>query len=371
MSKKNVYSRLIEHLGSRLLDLPDSESRIRLVEATFSPEEAEFLSSFPFRPQSIERLAENFNIPVDELKPKLDSFAERGILFWRQSAESVEYALNEPWFIFYRGSYWAGKRDERTKKIARHANRYYHSGMGHQFGAYPTMTLRAIPIQRTIQDTRQILPYENVAEIVQGEDYICVGHCPCRQMKNIDPDTPSCKHETLNCLHFGPLARYMVKQGMGQVISGEETMEILMKAADAGLVHGISNRKAGQLDSICNCCSCCCVFVQSANVLGLHGHHKSNYIPQVNKETCKGCGLCVERCSMKSLCLESSSEANNKVDKVAVLDPRHCIGCGVCAHKCPTHSLQLVHRKGEQDVPHNISELIERQVKERGKKLYT
>jgi hypothetical protein len=30
-----------------------------------------------------------------------------------------------------------------------------------------------------------------------------------------------------------------------------------------------------------------------------------------------------------------------------------------------------VHRKGEQDVPNNVSELIQRQVKERGKKLYT
>jgi Pyruvate/2-oxoacid:ferredoxin oxidoreductase delta subunit len=370
MPINNAYSRLIEHLGSRVLDMPDSEARSRLVEARLTPEEAEFLSTFPFRPQPIEQLAERFNISVDELRPKLDSLAERGILFWRQEGESVEYALSDPWFIFYRSPYWAGTKDEKTKKIAKQANRYYHSGMGHEFGAHPTMTLRAIPIDRTIHDTRQILPYENITEFVQGEDYICVGHCPCRQMKNIDPDTPSCKHETLNCLHFGSLARYMVKQGMAKKISCEETMEILKNAANGGLVHAISNRKEG-IDSICNCCSCCCVFVQSANVLGLHGHHKSNYIPKITKETCKGCGLCVERCPMKSLSLETSSEANNKFGKVAVLTPQACIGCGVCAHKCPTQSLQLVHREGEQDIPKNYSELIKRQVKERGKKLHT
>lgn len=231
------------------------------------------------------------------------------------------------------------------------------------------MTLRAVPIRRTVEDTRQILPYENITEIVQKEDYICVGHCPCRQMKTLDPDTPSCKHETLNCLHFGDLARYMVKQGMGKKISGKETMEILQKAADAGLVHAISNRQEGP-DSICSCCSCCCVFVQSANVLGLHGHHKSNYIPEITKENCKACGLCVERCPMESLRLEDSSGANNKIGKAAVLDSLRCIGCGVCVHKCPTHSLQLVHRKGEQDVPNNVHVLVERQAKERGKKLF-
>ncbi|MBW1800655.1 MAG: 4Fe-4S binding protein [Deltaproteobacteria bacterium] len=328
MPEKNAYSRFIQHLGSRILGLPDSEDLVRLVEATLTPEEAEFLSDFPFQPHTIEQLAEKCNQSVDELQPRLDSLAERGII-----------------------------------------NRYYYDGMGREFGAYPTMSLRAIPIQRTIEDTRQILPYEDVAEFVQGEDYICVGHCPCRQMKNIDPDAPSCDHETLNCLHFGTLARYMVKQGMGKRISQEETMEILRDAADAGLVHAISNAKT-DLDSICNCCSCCCVFLQSANVLGLSGHQQSNYILQINQETCKGCGLCVERCPMETLRLEDSAEANNKVGKFAVLDPDRCIGCGVCVHKCPSDSLRLVHRKEEQDFPDDFCERIERQARERGKNLY-
>jgi ferredoxin len=188
-------------------------------------------------------------------------------------------------------------------------------------------------------------------------------------MKNVDPDTPSCKHETLNCLHFGRLARYMVKQGMGKEISREETMEILLNAADAGLVHGISNTKTG-IDSICNCCSCCCVFMQSAHVLGLRGHQQSNYILDIRGETCKGCGLCVERCPMKTLRLEASPQANNKTGKLAVLDPGRCIGCGVCVHKCPSQSLQLVPRKEEQDFPEDVRELNERQAKERGKSLY-
>ncbi|MFH1488078.1 MAG: 4Fe-4S dicluster domain-containing protein [Pseudomonadota bacterium] len=366
MLEKNDYSKFIDHLRSWVLDLPDSESLVHLLEATLTVEEAGFLSDFPFHPQKIDTLAEKFGIPENDLRSRLDNLAERGIIFRHQSGDTLEYALNEPWFLFYRAPYWAGRRDEKTGKLARFANRYYYSGMGKKFGEHPTMTLRAIPIDRTIKDTRQVRPYENVAEFIEQESYICVGHCPCRQMKNLDPDAPSCKHGTFNCLHFGRLAHYMVKQGMGKEIGKEEAMEILLAAADAGLVHAISNTKAG-IDSICNCCSCCCVFMQSANVLGLSGHQKSNYIVRIQEGSCKGCGLCMDRCPMKTIRLEPSPKADNKAGKLAVLEPERCIGCGVCVHKCPSHSLKLVHRAEEQDFPEDFRELNERRAGERGK----
>ena len=369
MTNKADYSKFVKHLESFVLDLPDSESLTDLLKETLTVEEAKFLSDLPFLPQKFETLVEKFQIPANELRSKLDSLARKGIIFRHQSGNTVEYALNEPWFMFYRSPYWSGKKDEKTKNLAKFANSYYYSGMGKKFGEHKTMTLRAIPIGRTIKDTRQIRPYEDVAEFVQQEDYICVGHCPCRQMKNLDPDAASCQHETLNCLHFGRLAHYMVELEMGKEIAKEEAMEILLMAADAGLVHGISNTKAG-IDSICNCCSCCCVFMQSAHVLGLKGHQHSNYILYVHEETCKGCGLCVDRCPMKAMGIETSQKADNKLGKFAVLDPQRCIGCGVCVHKCPTNSLKLVHRRDEQDVPNNVRELHELRARERGKTLY-
>ena len=93
------------------------------------------------------------------------------------------------------------------------SNRYYFEGYGQEFGSYPTMGLRTIPVNKTIPDTRQIKAYEDVVRVVEEEDFFCVAHCPCRERKNLDPDSLSCQHETLNCLHFGRLARYMVKRG--------------------------------------------------------------------------------------------------------------------------------------------------------------
>ncbi len=368
MLKKNDYSKFIEHLRSGVMDLPDSEYLTPLLEASLTPEEAGFLSDLPFQLHTSAQLAEKFKIPENELCSKLDSLAKRGIIFSLQLGNTVNYALGTHFFWFYRSPYWSGKRDKKTKKIAHFALRYFHSGMGKEFGGYPPMFLRTIPIEQTIEDTRQFRPYEDVMEIVQREDYICVGHCACRQMKNLDPDSISCKHETLNCLHFGGLARYMVKQGMGKEISREEATVILLKAADEGLVHAVENAETG-IESICNCCSCCCVFMQSAHILGLRGHEHSNYIIDVHGGTCKGCGLCVKRCPMDALRLETSPEANNKVGKCAVADFQRCIGCGVCVHKCPTHSLQLARRKEEQDIPKNFMALRVQQAKARGKNM--
>ena len=72
---------------------------------------------------------------------------------------------------------------------------------------------------------------------------------------------------------------------------------------------------------------------------------------KVNKEWCKGCGICVARCQMEALTLED--------DKV-VLDLNHCIGCGLCVTTCSTGSLTLVRKPDpeQSDVPRNMFESL-------------
>jgi Na+-translocating ferredoxin:NAD+ oxidoreductase subunit B len=366
MSRGEDYVRFMEHLRSWIIGLPDSEHLMPLLEACCTPEEADFMAELPFLPHPLERIAEKLDAPLDALQGRLDSLAAKGLVFRHPSRNTVRYALNDSMFDFYRSPFWAGKSDETTVRVASLANRYYYDAFGREFGAHPTMGLRAIPVHKTIADTRQVLPYENLLQVLEQEDYFCTSHCPCRHRKNLDPEAPSCKHETFNCLHFGRLAGYMVRNNMGKEISRQETLEILEAAANEGLVHGISNTQHG-MDTICNCCSCCCLFLESANKLGLYGHQPSNYIVRTRSETCKACGLCVERCPMNALSLEESPAARNKRGQAPRLDANRCIGCGVCAHKCPTQSLSLVHREGEQDFPVDFRDQGYRMAKERGR----
>ncbi len=367
MILQDHFSRLIAHMQDWIIGLPDTDEMHRLLEERILPEEAEFLSDFPFLPHTIEQLAEKYRIDPDELCTRLDPLAAKGIVFRHESSNTIRYALSESMFLLYRTPFWSGQNNEKTRTLASLANKYFYPEYGREFGRIPTTGLRALPIQKTIEDNRLIQPYEDVVKVMEKEDYICVGHCPCRQRKNLDPDEPSCRHETFNCLHFGRLARYMVKQGMGKKISHEEGMKILQAAADAGLVHGISGHM-GAPDSICNCCPCCCLYVQSANVLGLHGHQRSNYMAVADLQTCKGCGLCAERCPMEAILMEATPDARNKTGKISIIDTEKCIGCGVCAHKCPTQSITLIHREEEENFPRTERELAQRMAIERGTK---
>ena len=368
MSEKKAYFDLIDHMRTWLFELPDSEILMPMLEVRFSPEEAAFLSKFPNMPHTLEELSRRLGLSPEALTQKMDPMIRKGMIYRVEGRNAVRYTFTDVIFFFSRMPGWKGEKDEWNRRVAPLFNRYYIDHLGDDFMGHPTKGLRAIPIARTIEDTRQVMPYEDVVQFVEREDYLTVSTCACRHRHNLDPNLPTCKHETETCLHFGKLGRYIVRHDMGREITREETMEILANAADAGLVHGISNTREG-MDTICNCCSCCCLFLESVNMPAPvpRGHQPSNYICTINPLTCKGCGLCTERCPMGALSLVASEETDNKAGKVSALDPERCIGCGVCVHKCPTQSLVLVRREEEQDYPRDMGEAGRRMLEERGR----
>jgi formate hydrogenlyase subunit 6/NADH:ubiquinone oxidoreductase subunit I len=360
MPEEKVYVRFIEWLNKAWWGLPESEHLMPTIMAFYTPEEAALLTGIPFSGRNLEELAELKGVDPIELEPKLDALARRGAVWRSVKGKTVRYSLNDSFFIFLRGPFWAAEPDKATKATASPLNKYFFDGFMDQFAHAHTKGLRAIPIDKTVKDTRQILPYEDVVKFVDSQDYCTVSYCPCRQRKNLDPDSSDCTHPVEVCLHFGALGHYIVDNGLGREITKEETKEILKQAADSGLVHAISNWQRGA-DTICNCCNCCCLFLDAYHVLKHNkSHDVSNYRVRINPNTCKACGLCVKRCPMDALQLKTSTQATNKFHKSVVVDEDLCIGCGVCSHKCPTESLILERRKETYDPPKDVREWMER-----------
>lgn len=232
-----------------------------------------------------------------------------------------------------------------------------------QFDSVHTKPLRTIPINRTVDDPRRIMPYENVKGIVDSQDFLAVARCACRQRKLMVPGSTGCTYPEEVCLHLGDPARYLVENGMARRISKEEALDILKVAADAGLVHAVSNRQH-EVDTICNCCTCSCLFFESYHALKHEKSHDfSNYRVKINPGTGKACGLCVQHCPVRALKLEDSPLASNEQGKAAKLvDPSHCLGCGVCVHACPTQSLILESRPEVLLPPKDMHEWMKRWV---------
>ena len=52
---------------------------------------------------------------------------------------------------------------------------------------------------------------------------------------------------------------------------------------------------------------------------------------EINKETCTGCGACVDICPVDAIKVEN--------DKAEISDA--CVECGVCVNQCPVEAITL------------------------------
>ncbi len=348
---EEVYRRFIDWFSKSWFGLPESEHLLPSVAALYTPGEAELLTGLPPASQELSELSQAKGIAESELALRLDRLARKGLVFRTQKDGVVKYRPNDAFFVFMRGAFWAGRPYGPSAVSAEPINRYFYDGFMDQFAHAHLKGLRTLPIQKTIKDPRRIMPYDEAAALIDTLDCFTVSICPCRQRKNLDPNSEVCDLPLEVCLHFGTLGRYIVQNELGREISKEETLDILTMAADAGLVHAMSNWQQGP-DTICNCCKCCCLFFEAYHILGHHrSHDPSNFQVQVEETTCKACGLCEERCPMDAIRLADSDKAQNKKGQAPVADTKLCLGCGVCVHKCPTGSLSLARRPDDTEPP--------------------
>jgi ferredoxin len=359
VSDESTYRAFIEWLKPSW-HLPETEDLLALVKERYSPEQAAFLTDMPLSLTKLEDLAAMKGMDPAELAPELDALAKQGVVYRRAEGGTLLYKLNDAFFTFLRASFWHGAKDAKTRALAPLANKYYLNGFFENWAHVHQQGLRTLPVEETIADTKQILPYEDVVKVLDSLDYFAVSICPCKHRKNLDANAPDCQHPDEVCLHFGDLGRYTVENDLGREITREEAHEILRQSAKSGLVHGVSNWLEG-VDTLCNCCKCCCMWLEQYHVLGHpQSLSPSNYRVRHDDEKCKACGLCVKRCPMKLQRLEESSAANNKFGKVSVSTGEDCIGCGVCVYTCPVEALSLERCETTENPPKDVGEFAKR-----------
>ena len=346
MDRKALYENLARHLNQGIVGAPMSPSLMKILEIMFPEEEAEIACKLPFENKTLEELRKLFPDKSESLESILTGMARNGTVFTQQKQGRERIYRLQPTVIgFAEAPYWAGLDTEKARKLAPLWVKYRDEGFGSEL-ARNIPTVRVIPIDHSLKKKSEILPFDQLREKIESLSYFAVSKCPCRQMMTYVGK--GCDHSIDNCLHFNDMGRYVVEQGMGREITMAEAIQILEEADKEGLVHACENLD-GYLSMVCNCCECCCVFLQTQKLLDLRMISSSSYVACVDQELCIGCGTCEKRCPMDAITVRE--------DEKAGVDPDHCIGCGICTPTCQSTAVSLVLRETITPPP-DISEFL-------------
>ena len=211
-----------------------------------------------------------------------------------------------------------------------------------------------IDIHEPIQpEENLVLPTQVVKHFINQANYLWImNSCICR-------DSNQCEHYPieLGCIFLGKAVEGINPQ-LGRRVTREEALQHLQRCREAGLVQMVGRNKidtvwmgvqpGDHLLTICNCCSCCCLYRVLPN---LHTtiSKKISRMPGVEvyvTDSCVVCGACTQ-----GVCFANAIHLEN--GRAVISDD--CRGCGLCVEVCPEHAIKL-----EVNAQDSLQKTIER-----------
>jgi ferredoxin len=135
-----------------------------------------------------------------------------------------------------------------------------------------------------------------------------------------------------------------INPSFGRLVTRQEALAHARRCREAGLVHLIGRDRvdsiwlgAGpseQLMTICNCCSCCCLF-RILPDLNPAISQKIGRLPGVTvwvDDSCAGCGRCT-----RDVCFVDAIQMKDGKAEISA----ECRGCGRCVEVCPRNAIHL------------------------------
>lgn len=199
---------------------------------------------------------------------------------------------------------------------------------------------RVVIDQRIDDHESVIVPSEVVAHFIEKAGHIfLMDACLCREA-----DGCQVYDHSIGCIFLGE-AVLDISPKLGRLVDKETALAHLERARKAGLVHMIGRDRFDavllgvkhelKLMTICNCCSCCCLY-RVLPKLSPKLQHKVERMPGVVvevTENCVGCGICTHKvCFIDAIHLENGR---------AIIG-EDCRGCGNCVDACEQGAIRVV-----------------------------
>lgn len=324
----------------------DDCTLVKIYSKLMSQEDARIAMHLSAEPESAGSLAQRIGKSVEEVAPVLEKLANNGVIFMVFREEPL-YCL----IVFAPGTLeFSVKKELFDLDLVRLHKQFIKEMEQQVYHKLPKGALRVIPVQESIKAQSRRLPYEEVERYIDEATDIAAADCMCRLANRMLGHGCDHPYEGM-CLWLGDYADFYERTGRGKRVTKEEAKAILKKAADSGLVHQMMVVQEGA-PYLCNCCGCCCL-----GSLSIRKYFKSpdpalrsNYLPQIDTESCTGCETCIVYCQGDALQIE---------DGFAIVSEKQCLGCGVCAIHCPSDAIEMIPRKETIHPPKGLAEFAQ------------
>lgn len=346
-----IYEELRKHLDKHPTGAPEAPEILEILSGLFTPEEARVALGAPFFPKPVEVIARRAGVPDEEARQKLESLADKGVVYAREKEGKWGYALLPIMPGIFEFPYMKGIKDENLEHLAGLWHTYLEK-VARYMGEAAVPFARIIPIQEEVEGRAEILPYERVYDMIDVAKTVGLAHCACRVAEG------NCDAPLEACMVFDDTCKYLVERGFARYISKDEMKRLLHEFDEIGLVHTVNNSQ-DKLQFVCNCCSCCCGFLRAVLEFDQPSWlASSGFVAVVNEEECTGCGDCEERCPMGAIEMH---------DELPVIDEARCIGCALCVTGCEFEAMGLERVKEVHRPPETMRELGLRLLESKGK----
>jgi len=185
----------------------------------------------------------------------------------------------------------------------------------------------------------QVVPIEDVREIIKLAGPMARIACACRRMLRASFDEKT-------CILVGPAYLEYAKEWPDftrgiEYLSKEEVLELMERFDEKGYVHTFwMDMSFPIVMGFCNCEYPTCAALRYRRNLGDWFNfflRKAEYVAVMDYDKCIGCGKCVVRCQFSALTFSPYLEK-------AILDMKKCFGCGLCRNACPVGAIKLLPR---------------------------
>lgn len=368
----SAYGRLVDRLNRFPQGAPTSALLFDILKILFSEEEAGLVAELPIKPFTAETAARAWKRPLREARNILDELSSRAILLDLEQNGEQTYCLPPPMAGFFEFALMRVRTDIDQKALSELFYQYItvEENFIRELFVQGETGLGRVFVQESALDDPyrlEIVDYERATHVIDTSREIGISMCYCRHKKS--HLGTNCDAPMDICMTFNTAAHSLIKYGHARPVDKSECRELLQEAYAHNLVQFGENNREG-VNFICNCCGCCCEALLAVQRFGITQTIHSNFIIELNAETCISCGKCATICPVKALSREKMPDAGG-TERPSKLPPSInkdiCLGCGVCVNSCPTRSLKLVPRPNRTITPLNTTHRVVLMAAERGK----